>query len=329
MATVHRTWIPLFVIALVLGIAFTTVYLGLQRDPRPRDLPVAAVGAALSEQMVAGLGAMVDVTAVATAEAGADLVRSGEAVAVIAEDSPTALRLDYAGSAGMSESGAVRQLVAGFAGATGATVTETDIVPLVRYDTRGLATFYVVFGVTLSSFILAQLLVGGGAVFARLRHRFFVMAAFTVAIGLIAATIAGPVYGTLPASFPTLALSLVLLSAAVAFATSAMAAWLGPPGISLAVLVFTVIGNATSGATIGYDLLPDWAQAVSARLPTGAATRLIEDFGYFGGSGVGSSVTVLLLWFGASAGLIALRRRRLTHRGRHLAGGLTASPAMG
>ena len=178
---------------------------------------------------------------------------------------------------------------------------------MVPFDSRGLSAFYVVFGVTLSSFVLAQGLTAATAT-VRLRHRLYAMAGFAVAIGVIAATIAGPIYGSLTPSFPMLALSLILLSAASAFATKALGAWLGAAGIGLAVLILTTVGNATSGATIGYDLLPGWAQAVSAKLPPGAAVRAVNDFGYFDGSHAWASIAVLVIWFLAGLGLVLLRQ---------------------
>jgi hypothetical protein len=305
--TQHRTWIPVVLTGLIIGAAFIAVYVGLQRAPLPHNLPIAAVGAGLTTAARTGLGDSVDVTQVASIEDGAVLVRNGDAVAVVGATSPTTLHLEYAGASGFSESGAARQLVAGLASKAGRTVEETDIVPLVTYDSRGLSAFYVVFGVTLSSFVLAQGLSGATATI-RLRHRLYAMAGFAVAIGGIAATIAGPIYGSLTPSFPLLAMTLILLSAASAFATKALGAWLGPAGIGLAVLILTTIGNATSGATIGFDLLPGWAQAVSAQLPPGAAVRAINDFGYFDGSHAGSSLVVLVIWFVVGLGLVLLRQ---------------------
>jgi hypothetical protein len=317
--TQHRIWIPLVVTGLIIGAAFIAVYVGLQRAPVPHHLPVATVGEQLTTATRTGLGDSVDVTQVSGIEEGAALVRNGDAVAVVGATSPTTLRLEYAGASGLSESGAARQLVAGLARDAGFTVEETDITPLARYDSRGLSAFYVVFGVTLSSFVLAQGLTGATAT-VRLRHRLYAMAGFAVTIGVTAATIAGPIYGSLTPSFPLLAVSLILLSAASAFATKALGAWLGPAGIGLAVLVLTTIGNATSGATIGYDLLPGWAQAVSAKLPPGAAVRAINDFGYFGGSHAGSSLAVLVLWSVVGLGLVLLRQWA-TARGQAARGG--------
>ena len=319
--TQHRAWIQLVVTGLIIGAAFIAVYVGLQRDPEPHHLPLAVVGAQLSGAARSGLGDAVDITPVATLGEGAELVRNGDAIAVVGATSPTALHLEYSGASGFSESGAARQLVAGLAGRAGLTVEETDIVPLAKYDSRGLATFYVVFGVTLSSFVLAQGLTGAaGAI--RLRHRLYAMGGFAVAIGVVAATIAGPVYGSLTPPFLLLAVSLTLLSAASAFATKALGAWLGPAGIGLAVLILTTVGNAASGATLGYDVLPAWAQAVSAKLPPGAAVRAINDFGYYHGSHAALPLTVLAIWALLGFGLVLLRQRVTTRRA-------TETPAVG
>lgn len=305
--TQHSAWIALVVTGLIIGSAFIAVYVGLQRDPVPLHLPVAVVGQQLASTTQTGLGDSVQVIQVASIDDGSELVRDGRAVAALGSSSPTTLQLDYAGAQGLSESGAARQLVNGLANHAGLTVVETDLVPLVRYDNRGLSAFYVVFGVTLSSFVLAQGLTGAAAKVG-LQARLLAMAGFAVVIGLGAATIAGPVYGSLTAPFPLLALSLILLSAASAFATKALGAWLGAAGIGLAVLILTTIGNATSGATLGFDLLPAWAQKISPILPPGAAFRAVNDFGYFNGSHAGPSLVVLAAWFVAGLGLVLLRQ---------------------
>ncbi|GAB6919860.1 hypothetical protein JCM9803A_03100 [Rhodococcus erythropolis] len=306
--TQHRVWIPLVIMGTIIGATFIAVYVGIQRVPAPHKLPVAVAGEQLSTAMDAGLGEAVNLIRVSGAEEGTHQVRNGDAVAVVYAISPTTLQLDYAGASGLSESGASRQLVAGFASKADFAVLETDIVPLSQYDARGLAAFYVVFGVTLSSFVLAQGL-SAATTSVRLRHRIYAMFGFAVVIGLVAATIAGSLYRSLPAPFPQLAVSLILLSAASAFATKALGAWLGPAGIGVAVLLLTTVGNATSGATIGYHLLPGWARAISAELPPGAAVRAVNDFAYYNGSHAMSSLLVLGLWIVIGLGLVLLRRR--------------------
>jgi hypothetical protein len=306
--TEHRAWITVAVSSLVIGLVFIAVYVGLQRDPKPFRLPIAVVGNQLASAARAGWGDSVAVTEASSIQDDAMLVRNGDVVGVVGATSPTTLRLEYAGASGLSESGAAQTLVAGLAAHAGATVQAIDIVPLTRYDTRGLSAFYVVFGVTLASFILAQGLLAATRK-VRLGAQLLVMTGYTIAIGMTAAAIAGPLYGSLPAAYPLLAVSLILLSGASTFATQALGVWLGAAGIGVAILTLTTIGNATSGATIGYDLLPRWGQAVSGALPAGAAVRAVNDFGYFNGSHVGPSLSVLAIWFVLAIGLVVLRQR--------------------
>ncbi|MEW2491226.1 hypothetical protein [Streptomyces sp. NPDC048411] len=105
-------------------------------------------------------------------------------------------------------------LVSAYAHGAEKTVKVTDAVPLPHYDSRGLAAFYVAFGVTLSGFALAQNLMGL-SVLRRMRHRFTVMTVFAAVAGTVAATLSGPVPGAVPAPFPLLALTLALLGTAV------------------------------------------------------------------------------------------------------------------
>ena len=304
--TQHKAWMALVLTGLIIGSAFIAVYVGIQRSPAPSHLPLAVVGEQLATATQKGLGNAVTVTEVTSLSEGTQMVQNGDAVAAVASTSPKTLEFDYAGAKGLSESGAARALVHGVADHAGLTVQEKDLVPLVQYDNRGLSAFYVVFGVTLSSFILAQGLTGAAGKI-RLRHRLYAMGGFAALIGVVAATIAGPVLGALTAPWPLLAVTLTLLSASVAFTTKAFGAWLGAPGIGLAVLVLTTVGNAVSGATIGYDLLPPWGQAISTILPPGAAVRAVNDYGYFNGTAAWSSLAVLALWAAAGFGLVLLR----------------------
>ena len=311
--TEHKAWIALVLTGLIIGAAFIAVYVGIQRAPVPHNLPIAVTSEQLATTVQSALGDAVAVTEVDSIDQGMQMVRNGDAVASVGLTSPTTLQFDYAGAKGLSESGAARALIHGVADHAGLTVQETDLVPLVNYDSRGLVAFYVVFGVTLSSFVLAQGLTGAAAK-VRLRHRLYAMGGFAVLIGVIAATIAGPILGALTAPWGLLAVTLTLLSAAVAFTTKALGAWLGAAGIGLAVLLLTTVGNAVSGATIGFDILPPWAQAISAIRPPGAAFRAVNDFGYFNAATAWSSLVVLALWavFGFALVLVrsSLSKRR-------------------
>jgi hypothetical protein len=70
----------------------------------------------------------------------------------------------------------------------------------------------------------------------------------------------------------------------------------------------------TSPSVPPADLLPGWAQAISAKLPPGAAVRAVNNFGYFGGSHTLAPLAVLATWFLAGLGLVLLRQRTTARR---------------
>ncbi|MFJ3755346.1 hypothetical protein [Streptomyces sp. NPDC090080] len=294
-------------IGLIVVSAFVSCYIGLMRDPQPHRIPVAVTGARLAGQVQEALGDSVDVHRAASASAAHDALLHRDVVAVL-RTGPHAegLALDTAGANGLSTTAAVTRLVTGYAHGAGRHLTVSDTVPLDRYDARGLAGFYLSFGVTLSGFALAQSVVGLANLL-HLRHRFTLMAAFAAASGLVAAAIAGPVLGAVPAPYLPLAFVLALLAAAAAFTTKMLATYFGPLGIPVATLLLLTVGNSTSGATIGTDLLPRGARILSELMPPGAAVRAIGDISYFQGSHVLAPLATLVLWAAGSAILLALR----------------------
>jgi hypothetical protein len=283
-------------VAMAIAGAFAGLYIGLQKTPVPHHLPVAVVGAQLADAASAALGDSADVRAVDSAAAASALVRSHDVVAALvpAADGST---LAVAGADGRSATGAATAMLSRVAQAGDVPVTRTqDLVPLVTGDGQGIAGFYLVFGTTLAAFVLAQIMNSLGAL-AGLRVR--------VAVTVPAAT--GVVIGVL-----------ALLAVAVSLSTLAITALLGPMGVVVSTLVFTTLGNATSGATVSTHLLPPFLAAVGGALPPGAAFGAVTAASYFDGAGVGRAVLTLGLWItGAAIGLTAAAARRRAVRDDH------------
>jgi hypothetical protein len=305
-----RAWLQPFLIGLVIVSAFVSCYIGLMRDPQPHRIPVAVTGPLLANRVQQALGDSIEAQHADSTGEARDALLHRDVVAVLGtEHHGKALKLDVASANGLSTTTAVTKLVTAYAHGADQHVTVSDVVPLDRYDARGLAGFYVAFGVTLSGFVLAQNVMGLSNLL-HLRHRFTLITGFSAASGLVAATIAGPVLGSVPAPFLPLAFVLALLAAAAAFTTKTLATYLGPLGVPLATLLLLTIGNSTSGATIGTDLMPSGARAVSALLPPGAAVRAVADLSYFDGSHVFAPLATLVLWAGGAALLLANRTER-------------------
>ncbi|MEU7061517.1 hypothetical protein [Streptomyces sp. NPDC046197] len=309
-----RAWLQPALTALVVVAAFVGCYVGLQRDPQPHRIPIAVAAPGLPDRMHQALGDSVDVHPATGAAAARHLLERHDVVAALTTDGPGRLRLETAGAVGMSTTSAVKTLVGAYAHGAGERVVTEDVVPLTHYDTRGLAGFYMAFGVTLAGFVLGSNTLGLVGLL-RLRHRFWLLAGASAAIGTVATIIAGPVLGAVPAPVVPLALTLTLLAAAAAFATKLFGTYLGPVGIPVATLVLLTAGNATSGATIGADLLPAAARAVSALLPPGAAVRAVTDLSYFHGAHTAGPVITLTLWAVGAGALVGLRHRLMRRRG--------------
>ncbi|WP_392675554.1 hypothetical protein [Streptomyces sp. LN785] len=307
-----KAWLQPTLIALVVVAAFISCYVGLQRDPQPHQLAIAVTGPDLQGEIQQALGDAVEVHPAVDAEAAHRALERHDVAAALSTDSPGRLHLEIAGAVGTSTTSAVSHLVGAYAHGAGKAVTTEDVVPLAHFDARGLAGFYVAFGVTLAGFVLGSNALGLAGVL-HLRHRFRLLAGASVAIGTAAAIIAGPILGAVPAPVLPLVLTLTLLAAAAAFTTKLLGTYLGPIGVPVATLVLLTVGNATSGAAIGADLLPSAARAVSALLPPGAAVRAITGLSYFDGAHAAGPVITLALWAVVAAGLLGLRPR-LTRR---------------
>ncbi|PKW09153.1 hypothetical protein SAMN05428944_3693 [Streptomyces sp. 1222.5] len=311
-----RLWLQPTVIALVVVAAFIGCYVGLQRNPQPHRVPVAVAGQELSGEVSQVLGDSVDVHPVADAARGrAEVERRDVVAAISGRAASDRLRLEVGGANGQSTTTAVRSLIGAYAHGSGQRLTTVDVVPFARFDSRGLAGFYLAFGVTLAGFVLAQNVLGL-ANRLHLRHRFWLLSGASVAIGIVATVIAGPILGAVPAPVMPLAFALTLLAAAAAFTTKLLGTYLGPVGVPVATLLLLTVGNSTSGAAIGPDLLPSAAHAVSALLPPGAAVRAVTDLSYFHGAQAAQPLVTLALWAVIAAILVSLRPRLRRRRTR-------------
>jgi hypothetical protein len=295
--------------------AFVGLYVGLQLEPQPRELPIAVVGTELSEGAAQAWGTTVSVIE-ATDAADAKLMLEEHRVvgAIIPAADSLGLDLLTAGANGRSAVGATSALAAGFAEAIGLPLlSTTDVVPLAPHDVQGLSGFYLVFGVTLASFVLAQIMYSIAAL-VRLRWRVVTLVAGATAIAAVAAVLAGPVYGAIPANVAAVIPVLALLGVGVSISTLAIATLVGPLGNVVSTIVFTTLGNASSGATVSAFLMPTAIAAVGASLPPGAAFRVINAASYFHGHDAAGSILVLIAWVAAAGGALAIHSVR--SRGR-------------
>jgi hypothetical protein len=83
---------------------------------------------------------------------------------------------------------------------------------------------------------------------------------------------------------------------AVGWSTMAMHAALGTAGTGVAILVFVILGNPSSGGPTAHELLPGFWRAVGPLIPTGAGVTGIRNIAYFPAASLGGPLLVLLVW---------------------------------
>jgi len=322
--------LPILAIQIVLSVlvaaAFVGIYLSLQRDPGPVGVPLVTTSQELAVSARTAWGDTASLTVVETTAEAEELLRSAAAVAAFVP-TETGIDLYTAGANGRSVTMAATGLVEGLADASGMPIASTtDVAPLVQYDKQGLSSFYLVFGVTLAAFILAQIL--SAMKFLPLRSRLLAVVGGALVSAAVTAVLAGPLLGAVPASLWVVIPGLALLSAAVSLSTMAIAAAVGPIGNVVSTLLFTVAGNATGGATVSPFLMPPVVAQLGALLPQGAAFRLIVSTGYFGGANTLAPSAVLVAWnLAAGALLWAVTRRDARRAEAAAAAPAAAGPA--
>ena len=295
-------------VAMTVAGAFAGLYIGLQKAPTPHHLPVAVVGTQVADAAGDALGDRADVRTADTPSDARDLVRSRDAVAALVPGSD-GWTLYTAGAEGRSATTAATTMLSGVAAGAGASVTRTqDVVPLATNDTQGIAGFYLVFGTTLAAFILAQVMNSLGTL-ARLRTRIIVTVVGSIAAAAVVAVIAGPIDGAVPAATGAVIVVLSLLAVAVSLSTMAITSIVGPMGVIVSTLLFTTLGNATSGATISTHLLPPVLATVGQALPPGAAFGAVTGFSYFDGAGATGALLTLGAWIVVAAVALAVAHR--------------------
>lgn len=308
-----RVLITQALLAAVVGLTFLYFYAGLQRDPQPHHIPFAITGGPAAQGALRELGAVVDVSKVADDAAARQAVISRHAVAALSFHGSGEVSVYVAAANGAAENTAAEQIAGGVAQRTGSTPHIVDLVPTVRYDPRGLASFYIALAATVSSFILAQAMFALGLI-TRLRAQLATLVGFAAVIAALLSTVAVPVLHLAPVGVTTLTLVLVVLSMAVSIASRALTSWLGTYGITIATLAMTAVGLSTSGGILSPDLLPPPLAALGAVLPPGLGLRAIVSLSYFHGAGALRPLLGLVGWI--AAGLFVLWCRGGSATGR-------------
>ncbi|MFF8745996.1 ABC transporter permease [Streptomyces californicus] len=318
---------------LLLQLGFALSYMGAFHAPEPHKVPITLVApSAVERELVARLDALpgdpLQVTPVESrAEARARLLDRRTDAALVVDPASRADTLIVASAGGPSATTAAVEILQEVARAQDRTIVVRDIRPPAAGDSRGLSSFYIVLSWTIGGYLAASALnMAAGSKKPTLRRtlvRLAAMLPYGFVSGIGGAIIVGPVLDCLPGAF----WELVGIGTLVVFASGAVGVALqsvaGTVGLGLTILIFTILGNPSSGGVYPASLLPPFWSAIGQALPPGAGTTVVRNTVYFDGNATTGALWILGAWaFGGvvvailAAALRASRAARETPRQR-------------
>ncbi|MEU3704002.1 DUF3533 domain-containing protein [Streptomyces anulatus] len=329
---------------LLLQLGFALSYMGAFHAPEPHRIPIVVVAPQTVEaSLVARLNALPGEPLHATsvpdrAEARTRLLERKTDAALIVSAARPADTMLIASAGGPSASDAATKIVGAIEREQNRNLTVRDIRPPAAGDSRGLSSFYLVLSWTIGGYLAASALnMAAGSKRPTLRRsvvRLAAMVPYAFISGIGGAIIVGPVLHSLPGAF----WELVGIGTLVVFASGAVGVALqslaGTIGLGLTILIFTVLGNPSSGGVYPASLLPPFWAAIGQALPPGAGTTVVRNTVYFDGNNSTGALWILGAWAfaGIAVALVSalLRDRRQQPRSEAVSGtGRGARPEAG
>jgi hypothetical protein len=301
--------VALVVGVLLLQLAFIASYLGAFHRPTPHDIDIAVTSETAARQLNALPGSPLRAKVVADRAAVVQAIDNRNAYGGLVS-TPASDELLVASADGGTLSIALQEIFRQLSAKTGRPLTIVDVKPLPPGDPRGLAGFYLVVGWTVGGYLVASALsVSHGARPANRRRagiRLTALAAYAIVSGIAGTAISYSIVTGMPHHFWALAAVGALLVFGVGATTMVFQVVSGILGIAIAVLLFVVLGNPSSGGSYPVPLLPPFWAAIGKWLPPGAGVDAFRSIVYFDATRLGLPLLVLTAYavLGAAGTLI-------------------------
>lgn len=312
--TIAASLIGILGVTLV-SVVFIVSFVGALHAPGPRSVPVGVVGgqaqastlrSVLAHQAPDGY----TVTAYPSAAAARQAIdnRSADAALIPGTRAPLLL---VATAVGNAVTNATIQDFETAAASSGVRLPVRDVRPLHSSDPQGLCQVFFVVA------LLAPSLVFGNALVTRVAQalnpvlQLGVIAVYSAVVSAVAITFADAVIGALTGAPWGLFGIGTLLAFAAAVSAAAVARWAGGIGYLLLFLLLIPIGVASSGTTLGPNMITPWYADLGKALPAGAALPAVQNTVYFSGNAITAPLLILSAW--AVAGSIALALVTVLH----------------
>jgi hypothetical protein len=294
----------------VIGVAFAFSFVGGLHRPTFHHMPIGVVGPRPLAQALQHGGAFA-VTDVQSRQAAVQRIDDRSAFGAVIVGA-TGVDLIVAQAAGASSTAELAdQLPAKLQAAVHLPVRVTDAKALPPEDPNGVSSFFLALSIVITNYTAAvffAMVFGAKPARRRIAWRLVGLGAIALVmatgeVGLVNAI--GPLRG----HFVLLVLVALLLGLTASVVTTSLQSTFGMVGTTIAVLVFIVFGNPSSGGPFPTQTLPGLWRWFGPYLPTGAGVDLIRNITYFGGHATTRPLIVLATWLTLAIGLAWLSLR--------------------
>ncbi len=297
MDAVSRRGLAAALVGAVLATAYAFSFVFAQGTPSPHELPVAVAGpsaqvATLARRIERSAGDAYEVRRFDGERSARRALRDGDIyVAILVGDGP--VRLLTASALGRTAvQGAVMELPK-HAGLPAMPLPQVEeIRPLVGEDPQGTVLNVQLFPPIILGLVVPILLLLIAPALT-VRQRLGAVSLFALLAGVGTMLMTNVALSALPGSFLALTGISILLAFAIASCVTGSVGAVGPPGIGVGVLLFLIIGNVASGASVQHEELPGFYRVVGPYLPPGAGADALRSVAYFDGSNLLRPLLVL------------------------------------
>ena len=303
-----------FLITLI-SVVFIISFMGALHKPRPRSVPLGIVGtssqastlsAALGHQAPGGF----TVASYPTQAAAGNAITGRSIDAALVPGRRLQLLL-AATAVGSAVTDATIKDVHAAVHAAGGLLAVQNIHPLPANDPEGISQVFFVVALLAPSLVFGNLLmtrIGEGL---RPLSHLAAIVIYAVIVGALAAVFTDAVVGALVGAPWGLFGIGTLLAFAAAVMAAAVTRWAGGIGYLLLFLLFIPVGIASSGTTLGPNMITSWYADLGKALPPGSALPAVQNTVYFNGNAITAALLILSAW--ALAGAIALALVAIVH----------------
>ena len=300
----------------LLSLVFVTSFIGALHNPGPRSAPLGIVGPPEAASM---LGRTIDhavpngftVTNYATATAARNAINHRTIDAALVPG-PHAQNLVVAQAVSSGLTNATIKVFTAVAARTHVPLAVTDIRPLHSSDPDGLSQTFFVVALLVPSFMFGNLLVKGLAPGRPPHRQLAVIVIYALVVAAVAVAMADGVIGALTGAPWDLFRIGALLAFAVAVTSAAAARWAAGIGVLVFGMLFIPVGIASSGVTLGPNMITPWYADLGKALPPGSALPAVLNTTYFHANAIALPLGVLSAW--AFAGTLAMFMAAILHR---------------